>query len=344
MVVLARESRGMTQNDLGKLLGITQGKMSKIESGLLQISEDEIESFSNLLHYPTSFFYQTEPILGPGISELYHRKRQCISLHLLKKIHALMNIRYIHLIKLLRSIDIGEVNIPNMDIDEHESAENVARLTRAFWHIPAGPISNIINVIENAGGIIIPCDFETNKIDAISRWVPGMPPLFFINFSIPTDRLRFTLSHELGHIIMHHIPNEDMEKEADRFAAEFLMPAYDIKTYFANNLTLERLADLKLYWKVSMASLLYRSKSLEKITDNQYRYLWMQISQLGFKKREPSNLDPPEEKPVLINDLIKFYFNELNYTLSELCSFLDLTENEFKTLYMSSERQLRVIG
>ncbi len=51
-----------------------------------------------------------------------------------------------------------------------------------------------------------------------------MPPLFFINVTIPADRVRFSLAHEIGHIVVHQLPTDDMEREADRFAAEFLMP------------------------------------------------------------------------------------------------------------------------
>lgn len=46
-----------------------------------------------------------------------------------------------------------------------------------------------------------------------------MPPLFFVNVTIPADRVRFSLAHEIGHIVMHQLPTDDMEREADRFAS-----------------------------------------------------------------------------------------------------------------------------
>ena len=45
---------------------------------------------------------------------------------------------------------------------------------------------------------------------------------FFVNTEIPGDRLRWTLAHEIGHVVMHLMPSPDQEKEADRFAAERL--------------------------------------------------------------------------------------------------------------------------
>ena len=35
MLVLARESRGVMQSELARMLSVTQGKVSKLESGLL---------------------------------------------------------------------------------------------------------------------------------------------------------------------------------------------------------------------------------------------------------------------------------------------------------------------
>ena len=51
--------------------------------------------------------------------------------------------------------------------------------------------------------MVISVDFETPRIDAISRWMPGLPPLFFVNKDIPKDRYRYSLTHELGHVVMH---------------------------------------------------------------------------------------------------------------------------------------------
>ncbi|MBK7012326.1 MAG: ImmA/IrrE family metallo-endopeptidase [Xanthomonadales bacterium] len=45
--------------------------------------------------------------------------------------------------------------------------------------------------------------------------------MIFINKDVPGDRWRFTLAHELAHLVMHDIPKPDMEDEADEFASEF---------------------------------------------------------------------------------------------------------------------------
>ena len=83
-----------------------------------------------------------------------------------------------------------------------------------------------------------------------------------LNRNHPADRMRFTLAHELGHIVMHRFPTINMEREADEFAACLLVPTNDIKTYFfaARKVDLRLLAALKPEWRVSMASLLFAAK------------------------------------------------------------------------------------
>lgn len=344
MVILGRESRGLTQNELAELLSITQGKLSKIESGLMQVSDEDLESLSKCLSYPEHFFSQVDPIYGPGVSELFHRKRQDITIKLLKKIHATTQLRHMQIERLLKSVDMGQINIRPIDLDEPgaPTPEEAARMTRAIWHLPSGPIQNVVTVIEDAGGIIIPTNIETNKVDAMSRWIPGAPPLFFININMPMDRIRFTLCHELAHVILHRMPNTEMEKQADNFAAEFLMPTSEIKNSL-ENLTLEKLSALKQYWKVAMSSIIYRAKTLNKITENQAKYLYIQMARLGYKTKEPAWLEPPKEQPKLFYDLVQVHLKELNYSEEELSTLLLLNKIEFKDVFGEHNRRLTLI-
>lgn len=344
MIIIGRESRGLTQTKLASLLSISQGKISKIESGVRSVSDDMLKKISQKLDYPEHFFLFTDQIYGFGMSFVYHRKRQSIGSKVIGKIHAQINIKRMHISKLLNAVDIETCNIPKLDIDEHEgNAENLAHAVRASWSLPLGPIKNLTKAIEDAGGIIVPCDFGTKLLDAVSQWIDGLPPLFFINTNVPGDRLRFTLAHELGHIVMHRSPNPDMEKEADRFAGELLMPRREIRPSL-NSLSLPKLANLKPYWKVSMAALLFRASEVSKITDRMKRHLWMQMGQAGYRKREPEELDIPVEEPTLLAELFDTYRKELNYNLSELSHFLAVHVHELRSIYFSQKSHLRVVS
>lgn len=337
MVSVAREARGISQQMLAEALQVTQGRVSKMEAGLLPIPADLLAALARILHYPPHFFYQDGPLLGPGIPEFYHRKRQSVPKKLLETIYAQMNIRRLQVTALLRGVDIP-CNVPRIDPEEYAgNIEEIARLVRATWYLPAGPVRDVTTTLEDAGVLLLPFDFGTTQIDAISQWVPHLPPLVFINAGSFKDRYRFSLAHELGHMVLHDAPNPNIEQQANRFAAEFLVPAREARADL-RDLTLEKLARLKPYWKVSMAMLLQRAEDLETVSPNQARYLWAQMAKAGYKTREPVELDIDGEQPTLFHELIETYLQQLGYTPSDLGSLVALCDDEFRSTYLQRRR------
>jgi len=214
----------------------------------------------------------------------------------------------------------------------------VALKLRHYWKIPRGPINNVTKTLEDAGIIIIHCDFGTSLTDGFSFFVEDKPPIIFANKNMPGDRLRFTLAHELGHIIMHCVPTPTMEEEAHKFAAEFLMPEKEIKSYLSK-LSLQKLANLKRHWKVSMAALIMRATTISAITQNQAQYLWMQLGKAGYRRKEPIEIS--KETPTLIKQFISLHLKDLEYTMAQLSKMLLCEMDEFINLYM--DRNLRIV-
>jgi Zn-dependent peptidase ImmA (M78 family) len=333
MITLARELRGYSQIRLARLSGVSQAQISKVEAHLVDASPEVVSALAQALGMPDRFFYQTDPIHGAGVSEFFHRKRKNAPAGVLKQVHAWVNILRIHVTRLLRAVEFPACNIPSLELEEFEgNPSKAARAVRAALNIATGPIPNVVHVIEQAGGLVIPAAFGTYEIDAISRYVPGLPPLFFINSSAPVDRFRMSLAHELAHVVLHRIPENDMEQQANVFASEFLMPATDIKNQLYG-LTLNRLAALKPYWRTSMAALLMRATELQCITPGSSRYLWMHMSSRGYRKREPAELDLAPESPSLLREILDFYRNELGYSLSDLAKTLVVSMDDLMAWY-----------
>ncbi|MFO0851366.1 MAG: XRE family transcriptional regulator [Gemmataceae bacterium] len=342
MVALARESRGMSQAELATRLGVTQGKVSKVEGDMLKLSEADFDRLCRVTEYPPEFFCQTSPIEGFGSACVYHRKRQCLPVKELKVIHATINVVRLQLLRLLKAVDVGARNtFYRFDVDEYGSPEEVARITRASWGLPMGPIRNLVNAIENAGGIVVQLPFGTDKLDAVSQWPRNSSPLFFVNRELPVDRWRFSLAHELGHLVMHAAPPPDAEEQADRFASEFLMPAREIESELGQ-MTLAKAARLKPVWRVSMQALIRRARDLGRITDRHYRTLFTQIGQEGYRKNEPVPLAP--ELPTVLPDLIAVYRNSFGYDVSQLSRYVYAAEEHFRaTLLNEPPPRFRVV-
>ena len=118
------------------------------------------------------------------------------------------------------------------------------------------------------------------------------------------------------------------EKEAEAFAAELLTPADSIRNELQPSLTLARLRMLKIRWKVSMGSLLYRAHSLGIIKDSMYRRTWMFLSSQGYRKREP-DFGITDERPTLLAKLVSGFVASEPNALDTLC----LTATRFHERY-----------
>lgn len=332
MLELARGARELTQAEAARASGITQAMFSKIENRLVEPSQEVVAAIAAALDYPVEFFYQNERAFA--FPHFHHRKRSKLNARPLAKIHALINIQRQHITRLLKAHNNEPAKpIPEFDLKQrYRSPAEIARMMREYWMLPRGPIEDLTSTIEAAGGIVIQCEFGTTLLDAISFRAPGLPPLFFMNRDVPSDRYRFTLAHELGHMIMHSHPDDDeeMESAADQFAANFLMPASDVRPYLTD-LSFGKLARVKGYWRVSIKALIRRCYDLKMMTTWQYKNLSIQYNKAGYMRGEPNPL--PAEKPGALSKLVAFHMRQLGFSAADLAKLLYLNEGEFRRLY-----------
>jgi Zn-dependent peptidase ImmA (M78 family)/DNA-binding XRE family transcriptional regulator len=316
LVALAREARGLTQTELARRACVGQGTVSKLENGLLeQPSEEAIARLAGALRYPPEFFFQNEPLASVG--GLMFRRRLSLSPKRLRKLEADLNVVRLQVQALLRGIEIqADRALPRLDLEDYGSPSEAARMLRAAWRLPGGPVRDLTATIESAEAIVIALDFGTSKADAAHQWPPGRPAFFFVNTTTPGDRLRFSLAHELGHAVLHHTPTPDPETEANLFAGELLMPGREIKPMLAQGLTFSKLAELKRHWRVSMAALIMRAHQLGAITDRQRRSWFQRLSQRGWRTTEPVQI--PREQPRILSEILQIHARDHGYGIAEL--------------------------
>jgi len=329
VLIVARESRGCTQKDLADAAGVTQGLISKAERGVATLSERHIAAIADLLGYPVRLFYEAGRVREVGSACLYHRKRKTLPAKVLTKLDARMYIRNLNVVNLLDGLDIeGDRIFHTMDPDEYGGDPvEVARALRAAWRVPDGPITNLTALIESAGGIVLFEDFGHRKLFGMSCWTKRGHPLFFLNSSVSTDDLRWTMAHELGHLTMHATPPDgDPEAQADAFAGEFLAPIARFKPD-ARRLTFDRLPQLKAYWGLSMKGVIKRARVVDAIDTKTATKLYKQHSARGYNAAEPYPLK--SEQSTLVDAAINVHLQEHGYTRDQLAEAALLTPQEF---------------
>lgn len=336
MLRLARQRKGFTQKDAAGKLMTVQPVLSRYENGISDPDEVFLERASKVYGVPAPFFSLREPVYGPAVSvHPMPRAKADITARDLEMVTAELNIRVMQMRCFLESVDFDPVaSLPNLEIEQFESPEKIAALVRAHWSLPPGPIKNLTALVERAGVVVGTSDFGGACVSGMTFRVVGQPPLVLLNEQHPADRMRFTLAHELGHLVMHRFPTATMEDEANEFASSFLMPRADIKASFdSRRINLELLASLKPEWKVSMQALLAKAKGLNYLDYNQSRYLWQQLSARGWRLREPPELDFEHEKPNVLASIVRTHLNVLGYSLNDLCGLVPMYEQDFVKMY-----------
>ena len=305
----ARELSGLTQKELALKAGCNQSAIAQFEGNRTSPSTEVLAAIANTTGFLPNFF-QVAPTIDFPLGTLAFRSVRTLPKKERERAYQYALTMYEQYRKLAINLSLPLMRIPRIN----EKPELAAKVTRAALGLsPDSPIPNLTNAFESNGGIIFVSPFMYQKIDAYSHWarvdISGEQdrPIIIVSAGIPGDRLRFSIAHELGHIVMHNSLKgspKKWEKEAHEFASAFLMPSDAIKRELATPVTLTTVAQLKPRWRVSMQAIIYRAYTLDIINERQFRYLFEQLSSKGWRKKEPSNLDIPIETPNALRDMI----------------------------------------
>lgn len=189
-------------------------------------------------------------------------------------------------------------------ISRIEEAEEAAEALRRHWCLGIDPISVMVDLLEEKGVKVIALDLPENVSGSkalVQRTGFEDVPVIVINQKHNGERQRFTLAHELAHLVLSFAGLSDKEQEnaADRFAGAFLMAKemmFKLLGRNRNSISIGELTELKKIFKVSIAALVVRCSQLGIVTKTVYGQLFGHIKKLGWNgpsSKEPIPI-PPE--------------------------------------------------
>ncbi|WP_136162924.1 XRE family transcriptional regulator [Sphingomonas flavalba] len=314
----ARLTKRWNQSELANAVGVTRQSISTYEMGTKKPEPTTMAAIARELEQPISFFTRGDlPTFGPASANFYRKVGADT-----KRRNSACAVYADWLAQTAYAFDAfvnyPELNLPSFEPHEtgtnrysEEEIEQIAETVRDHFGLGLGPISNVVRLLESKGIIVCRVVIPDEKIEAFSFWRGDRAFVFLASDKDSAARARLDAAHELGHLCMHQwvgaeeIEDEktlkEIEKEADRFAAAFLLP----RKSFPNEIYSPRLlafVDLKQRWKVSIAAMVYRCKSLGIFDEQQVTNLYKQISARKWRKQEP--LDGPDglplEQPLLL--------------------------------------------
>ncbi len=306
-LTIVREARGWSQRDLATAASVSQPALSKAERGIAPLPSDALVAVANALDVPRESLGRAAIADVAASVYVHHRRRtSTMAQRVVRQVAAVAQLTAYALATLTDGVELApEHSLPDYS-DGLLTPTQAAETLRVAWQVPDGPIKHVIGLVESAGVVVVDRDLFTASQDALSARLIGSPPaMTLVARGLAPDRLRFTVAHELGHLLLHAAPRETQEAEANTFASEVLAPADQIAGDLAGLRTgdIDRLLALKAHWGISVAALIRRAFDLNLITERQYREFQIRLSRLGWRQAEPRQ--PPREAPTTVERLIE---------------------------------------
>ena len=291
---LARKRRQMTARRFAEALGVTPVTISRWERGYNEPSPTILAAIAEALRFPPDFFLQddldepvTEAASFRGLTAMTAKERNAAL--------AAGALAYLFTDWVRERFNLPKPDLLDLGELRGEHPERAARMLREYWGLGERPIKNMVHLLEAKGVRVFSLAENTKSVDAFSCW-RGEEPYIFLNTMKSAERRRFDAGHELGHLVLHKhggtIRSREAEREADRFAASFLMPHSDVISQVPYVRSLDQLVRFKKRWRVSVAALAYRLHELDIISDWNYRTICIQINKRGYNKKEPNPILP----------------------------------------------------
>ena len=295
---MARKMAGMSQQDLGKLVGVSRMAISKYERDQITPRSDVLIQLAQALGVKVEYLLRpleitlSEPVFHKRVA-LRVKEKNAILEHTRDWVE-----RYLDIETLFGSFPEFSYPVLDSQVNALEEVERIALDLRQAWNLGMAPIDNLMETLESQNIKVHIID-GAKEFDALTIWVNESLPVIVVKGNIPGDRQRFSLAHELGHLLLDVGGNVDPEDAANRFAGAFLVPepaVYQELGEHRQTLSVRELHLLKQKYGLSMQAWIYRAKDLGIISESKARQMYIRFRKQGWHRQEPG--DPfPSERP-----------------------------------------------
>jgi len=300
-----RLARGWSLDDLSDFLDglVTKQALSKYEKELSQPSMKVVTKIAELFGVKTAHLF-AEPAVQ--VQLLAYRKCASLPKRDENMVEGMVSQALEERIALQEKVcEAFPLNLPpkKYRVTSLDDAEQAAVELRDFWKLGTSPISSVVGLLEDQFIHVFTIATSSEKFDGISANATDdsgavIAAAVVSREGAPGERQRFSLMHEVGHLVLDVANGIDEEKAAHRFAGAFLAPAEQLRREIGEHrsaVQLRELFMLKQRFGISAQALAFRLRDLGIINDSSYKWLCIQFNKSGMRKSEPNPL--PQEEP-----------------------------------------------
>jgi len=298
---LARKMAGLSMEGLSEKANsiVTKQAIDKYEKGKMQPTTEVLIALAKALNVKVEYFFRSSNVVLSMAafrksSKLSKKKEEMVKNNVLDLLE-----RYLEIEELLDDKPRFENPLSINAVNDYSDIEKAAEELRKKWNLGESPIPCLIELLEDKGIKIIEVEIE-GEFDGLSAYVDDIP-IITVRKTDDGVRKRFTISHELAHILLPFPPDQHMNRQKEKichsFAGAFLLPRNVIENELGEKrrrITLWELEKLKGTYGISIQAIMARANRLNIITNSAYKQFCININRYGWKKNEPGRYEGKE--------------------------------------------------
>ena len=203
---LQEKYAGLSMQELANALNnkISKQALGKYELGLMNPSSNVLLSISKALNLKPDYFTKKKQV---ELGEVLFRKVASLSKKaeesIIERVRDYIE-RYLEIEHILNIHSIFKNPLKGVKIKTKHDVEEAANKLRKDWNLGTAPISNIVEMLELKGIKVILID-DVDQIDGLAVFTSSGIPVVINAKGKSTERIRFTIIHELAHLTFRFI-------------------------------------------------------------------------------------------------------------------------------------------
>ena len=300
---LARKCSGFSLRELSSRLGgmVSAQAIGKYERGEMMPSSSVAIALADALDVTTTYLLSPtvvslESVEFRKLASTKVRERAMVEAAVLDHVD-----RYLQVEELL-DITSSIWEVPDgapYPAETVADGELTGARVRKAWNLGGGPIPNMTALLEERGIKVLKLDFP-RAVDGLTCFVHRSDettvPVVVCSTGKSIERQRFTLAHELGHLVMDIPAGMPEEKICDRFASALLVPENALVREVGRrrlDFGFGELVEIKKVFGVSAAALVVRMRDLGIIGEATVMRIFRGIGR-SWRTQEPCPRAQPE--------------------------------------------------
>ena len=326
---------GLSLRQMAERLNISHQTVKKYEDESLMPNSQRLIQIAKLLNVNISDLLNTYVV--PELKFENFRKQSKLSKTKEKGLYMLISdeiAKYIEVLNLANEKYSFDKTKWSFNVNNINDIEIIAIKVRKLLGLSDEcALDNLTLKLEDNNFLILEIDFDEN-FDGFCECVDDLA--FIILSSKGYERNRFTLAHELGHLILNFddkLDEKEKEYYCNYFASCLLMPRAAMKneldfcsSFVPRNVSINEIILIAKEYKVSLNAVIMRLNDLNIIDDYKKKKLFVLLSKNGLKTKQLKLVD---EHPLRKEKIIFRLEAEKIISTDEAIKYLGETTDEF---------------